>query len=115
MYDELRCHEVLDNYIADRILELCEQKNMTQYELSKRSGLTQSSISNLMNRGSMPQINTIDKLCKGFGITLSQFFAKGEYPDLTEEQQKVLDEWESLSYREKETVKTILSSIKQLR
>ena len=106
---------MVDNYIADRILELCEQKNMTQYELSKRSGLTQSSISNLMNRGSMPQINTIDKLCKGFGITLAQFFARGEHPDLTKEQQTVLDEWESLSQKEKEAIKIILGSIKQLR
>lgn len=104
------------NYIIKRIDELCKQKHMTQYELSKRAGMTQSSLSNLMNRGCMPQINTLEKICTGFGITLSQFFNReGGFPDLSEEQLEVLQEWETLSAKEKPVAKKMLKNIKELR
>lgn len=104
-----------ENYIVERILQLCEEKNMSQYEVAKRAGMTQSSMSNLMNRGSKPRVDTLEKICQGFGISLAQFFAPGKYPDLTEEQRNVLREWDTLSEKEKAAANTIWSSIKDLR
>ena len=87
-------------FVAERIKELCAKKNMSQYELAKRAGMTQSSISTLINEGNVPRITTLEKVCEGFGITLAQFFAlDDEYPDLSEEQIKVLDTWKRLSKR----------------
>lgn len=89
---------------------------MTQYELVKRAEMTQSSVSNLMSRGTVPTLGTLEKICKGFGITLAQFFAEeGEFPDLSEEQQEMLNAWETLSTKEKATLMKILESIKELR
>lgn len=45
------------------------------YALSKKTGISQSSLSNLMKRGSTPTFYTLDRICEGLGITLSQFFA----------------------------------------
>lgn len=105
-----------DNYIIDRIYQICESKNMTQYELAKRAGLTQSSLSNLMSQGCKPTIKTLEKICNGFGITLAQFFANDRtYPDLSGEQKKLLDEWESLSPREKQVALKMINNIKELR
>lgn len=89
---------------------------MSQYELSKRAGMTQSSISSLLNEGNVPKITTIEKVCKGFGITLAQFFSLDEnFPDLSEEQIEVLNTWEMLSAKEKEAIKKIVDSIMELR
>lgn len=78
--------------MAERIKDLCSKKNMSQYELAKRAGMTQSSVSTLLNKGNVPRITTLEKVCQGFGITLAQFFAEDEeYPDLSEEQLKVLN------------------------
>ena len=89
---------------------------MTQYELAKRAGMTQSSISNLMSRGTVPTLGTLEKICKGFGITLAQFFTEeGKFPDLSEEQQEMLNAWETLSTKEKAALMKILESIKELR
>lgn len=78
--------------------------------------MTQSSVSNLMSRGTVPTLGTLEKICKGFGITLAQFFAEeGEFPDLSEEQQEMLNAWETLSTKEKATLMKILESIKELR
>lgn len=89
---------------------------MSQYELAKRAEMTQSSISSLLNEGNVPKITTLEKVCKGFGITLAQFFSSDDnFPDLSEEQLEVLNTWEKLSAKEKEAVKKIVSSILELR
>ena len=67
------CWFLVGYYVAERIKELCVKKNMSQYELAKRAGMTQSSISTLLNEGNVPKITTLEKVCKGFGITLAQF------------------------------------------
>ncbi len=78
--------------------------------------MTQSSISTLLNEGNVPKITTLEKVCKGFGITLAQFFAADDkYPDLSEEQLKVLDTWEKLSVKEKEAIEKIVASIMDMR
>ena len=81
-----------EKYITNRIKELCDKKQMTMYALSKKTGISQSSLSNLMKKGSTPTFYTLDKICDGLGITLSQFFSddlKGL--DLSYEQKKVLE------------------------
>lgn len=102
--------------MAERIKELCAKKNMSQYELAKRAGMTQSSISTLLNEGNVPKITTLEKVCKGFGITIAQFFAVDEqFPDLSEEQRKVFNTWEKLSAKEKTAIEKIVSSILEMR
>ena len=39
-----------EKYIAERIKELCEKKDMTMYALAQKTGISQSSLSNIMNR-----------------------------------------------------------------
>ena len=89
---------------------------MSQYELAKRAGMTQSSISTLLNEGNVPKISTLEKICKGFGITLAQFFTLDDnYPDLSEEQLKVLNTWQKLSVKEKAAIEKIVGSILEMR
>lgn len=102
--------------MAERIKELCKKKNMSQYELAKKAGMTQSSISSLLNEGNIPKVSTLEKVCKGFGITLAQFFTIDDnIPDLSEEQLRVLNTWEKLSTKEKIAVEKIVGSILEMR
>lgn len=110
------CQYLIGNFVAKRIKDLCEKKNMSQYELAKRAGMTQSSVSTLLNKGNVPRITTLEKVCKGFGITLAQFFTEDEkYPNLSEEQLKVLNTWQKLSVKEKVAIEKIVSSIIDMR
>lgn len=89
---------------------------MSQYELSKRAGLTQSSISTLMSRGSEPKISTLKKICSGLGITLAQFFTMDDkFPDLSDAQLRILDMWETLSPKEQVAIEKIIYSIIEMR
>lgn len=101
-----------ENYVIDRIESLCEKRQMSRYRLSQKTGLAQSSISNLLNRKSIPTIPTLEKICEGLGITLSQFFAgDGETPDLTEEQKELLSAWDDLTEEKKNLVKAYMQGI----
>ena len=99
-----------ENYIIERIEALCEEKQMSRYRLAQKSGLAQSSISTLLNRKSVPTIQTIDKLWDGFGITLAQFFCSARV-DLTEEQQELLDTWDKMNEQEKMLVNAYIQGL----
>ena len=95
-----------ENYIIKRIEELCEKKHMSRYRLA------QSSISTLLNRKSVPTIQTLEKICNGLGITLSQFFAEDEKVlDLTKDQKELLKDWNSMDSRQQELVKAYIQGI----
>ncbi len=101
-----------ENYIIARIEQLCEKKKISRYRLAQKSGIAQSSISTLLNRKSVPTIQTLEKICEGFDITLSQFFAGDEeIPDLTADQKQLLSDWNEMDEHQKELVKAYIQGI----
>ena len=43
--------DVKKSEIAEEISRLCEERNITSYELAKRSGLQESSVRNMFQKG----------------------------------------------------------------
>ncbi len=96
---------LVEDFITDRLNELCSRKKISSYKLSKLTGIQQSTLSNLMTKKSLPNIITLSRICDGLGITLSQFFQEGDkLPDLSDEQKHVLDTWAELDESEKNLV-----------
>ena len=84
--------------ILAEITRLRLMRNWTEYELAQQSGLSQSTISTWYRKNQIPTVQTLDRVCKGFGITLSQFFAEdGDTLQLTREQRELLDNWAALT------------------
>lgn len=102
-----------ENYVISRIQELCKKRKMSKYKLAQVSGLEQSTISNLINRKSLPNLITLSKICDGFGITLSEFFTSDEIVNLSQEQKQVLDVWMSLTDEERTLVKAYIQGVKR--
>ena len=101
-----------ENFIIDRIEELCVAQKMSRYALSQNSGINQASLSTLFKKRTMPTVHTLERICSAFGITLSQFFAKdGEVLELTDDQKEVLELWMHMSEREKELVMAYMQGI----
>ncbi len=98
--------------ILNKITKLRLERNWTEYELAKHSGLTQSTISTWYRKNQIPTLPTLEKVCKGLGITLSQFFAEGEdLIGLTPEQQKMLDSWSALNEKQQEIIMELLQNM----
>ena len=66
----------LNEAISKRIRELCAERNMTQYALSLKSGVPQSTLSTIINC-TFPsmKVSIIYEICEGFEISIGEFFA----------------------------------------
>jgi transcriptional regulator with XRE-family HTH domain len=72
--------------IANRILQLCEERNMAINELANVSGVSPSTVYSILNEKSQnPGAVTLKKLCDGLGITLGTFFTTPEFDALEQE------------------------------
>lgn len=61
--------------VRERIAELCEEKHITINKLANISGITQSTLNNIMSgRNNSTTISTIQKICNGLEITVTDFF-----------------------------------------
>ena len=81
----------------ERLRQLLDERGWTEYRLAKNCGLSESTIANIYRRNTVPSITTLETICKGFGITLSQFFAEGEMVELTPELKELFDNWVNLT------------------
>lgn len=61
----------------------------------------------------MPSIETIEKICEAFGMTLSQFFAEGNLIEVDEELKELFDDWRSLTEEQKKAVKVMINTFKK--
>lgn len=94
--------------VLDRLHKLMEARNWTMYRLAKESGLTESTIANIYRRNAIPSIDTLEKICHGFGITLSQFFSDAEMVELTDELKEVFENWRTMTPEQKEAALTMM-------
>ncbi len=98
--------------ILKEISRLRLKRNWSEYELAKNAGITQSTISTWYRKKQIPSILTLEKVCHGFGITLSQFFAEDdEAVFLTEEEKEVLENWNSLTKKQRALFLELFKSI----
>jgi transcriptional regulator with XRE-family HTH domain len=56
--------------IADKLRALREQKDLSQGEIEKRTGLLRCYISRVENGHTVPAIETLEKLARALGIPL---------------------------------------------
>ncbi|MBQ3416215.1 MAG: helix-turn-helix domain-containing protein [Ruminococcus sp.] len=82
---------------TEKIKQLLAQRGWTAYRLSKNSGLAESTITNILKRNTVPSIPTLEAICKGFGITISQFFADGEMIEITPDISELIQYYTVLS------------------
>lgn len=94
-----------------RLRQLLKERGWTEYRLSKNCGLSESTLSNIYRRNTVPSIATLETICKGFGITMSQFFAEGEMVEMTPELKELFDSWVNLTPEQKDAVNRLLKSM----
>lgn len=72
--------------VKERILELCREHDISVNKLSSMSGVTQSTVNNIVSgRNHSATVSTIKKLCDGLGITIEDFFNSELFRGLEQE------------------------------
>lgn len=72
--------------VAERLIELCDKKQISINRLATLSAVPPSTIKNILyGKSNNPGIVTIKMLCDGLGITLGEFFSTEAFDSLEQE------------------------------
>jgi transcriptional regulator with XRE-family HTH domain len=66
--------------IAERLRALREQRNMSQGDIEKRTGLLRCYISRVENGHTIPAIETLEKMARAMEVPIYALFYDGEEP-----------------------------------
>ena len=72
--------------VRQRIIQLCQERDISINKLSSISGVTQSTVNNIVSgRNNSATVSTIKKLCDGLGITIEEFFTNERFRHIEQE------------------------------
>jgi transcriptional regulator with XRE-family HTH domain len=66
--------------ISDRLRSLREEKNLSQGDIEKRTGLLRCYVSRVENGHTVPAVETIEKFARALEVPIYQLFYDGEKP-----------------------------------
>lgn len=87
--------------VLERINALRKERGWSIYRLADEAMLTQSTLSNMFTRKTMPSLFTLNQICEAFGITMSEFFNDGIAVD---EETRLLSSFRKLDEKDRKTV-----------
>ena len=64
--------------VLDRLRKLQSDFGWSDYRIAKEAGLSPGTVSNVYKRNNIPNITTLEAICKAFNISLSQFFSDND-------------------------------------
>ena len=89
--------------ISQRITQLCKEREWSYYRLAKEAGFQQATLFPILHERNMPNLYTLNDICKAFNITLSDFFHCDLF-DTVNNSDNYIQLWEQLNNEEKEKV-----------
>ena len=72
--------------VAQRITQLCAERGLTVNALATLAGMPPTTIYSILNQKSLnPGVVSLQKLCDGLDITITEFFDDEVFSDLEQE------------------------------
>ena len=95
-----------EEYIPKRVKELCSKHKISKYRLAQLTDMSQTALGNIINKKSIPTVPTLERI--------AQFFAgEGMRPDLTDEQEELLEIWDDLNADERRILMNFVRTLKK--
>jgi transcriptional regulator with XRE-family HTH domain len=103
----------MENEVLTHIRELCNKRGWTIYRLAIESKIGHTTLGNLFKRNNVPTIPTLEKICDGLGISLSDFFLKDKNipPSMTDKHLMLIQRYNNLPRNDKELLEAYLSGL----
>lgn len=104
--------EYENEQVLTKIEELCAEREWSKYKLSKESNIKQSTITSIFIKRSMVSLPNLWKICKAFGMTISQFFnliEKEESADVKSDIPVAL--WKKLTRKQRNLVVAMIETM----
>lgn len=91
-----------------------DKRGWTIYRVAKEANIPWSTVRNMFKRNTEPSIATLECICQGMGMTLSEFFNEDDTSNsLSPRQQELLDDFALLSESDKRIVCDLTKSLSQ--
>lgn len=98
--------------ILERIRTLQNERGWTNYQLAQEAAMTQSTLTNMYSRKTLPSITTLLAICDAFKITPSQFFREDETTlILSDEEKFLISKYRLLSKKNKNIVNLLVNEL----
>lgn len=95
--------------VIERIEELRNARGISVNKLAEIAGISQSTLSSALKRNSLT-VETLEKICKGLGISTSAFFLTDEQKETVSAQEKILlDAFRKLPIEKKKALIALLA------
>lgn len=108
-------NNLIEDKVIERINELLAYNHWTPYKLAKESNIAYSSLNNLLKKKNCPTVPTLEKICVGFNISMSDFFNYEtnplRSPQFSEDEQTIINDYRTLNTREKELLTVYLNGL----
>ena len=77
---------IVGEALRKRIVELVDENDITINKLATISGITQSTLNNIVScRNNSATVSTVKRICDGLDITVREFFDSPLFDDLEQE------------------------------
>lgn len=74
--------------VLEKIRKLQGERDWTDYKLAQEADISQATLSAIFQRGTPPKVDTLQCICKAFGLTLAQFFLEDEQIEVLSDMEK---------------------------
>lgn len=98
--------------VLNRILVLRLERGWSEYRLSVEADIPQTTISSWFRKQICPTVPSIEKICKAYNITLSQFFSdEDKTVTLTDSQVALIKQFSKLTAEQQNALLQFLSAL----
>lgn len=101
-----------NKFIIDRLYYFLREKNMTINKLADLTGIRQSTLSNMINRESVPKVDMLYKICDALQISLVDFLNIPPYNENEESKKADANYLKNLKPNQIEKLKEFIEAIK---
>ena len=91
--------------ILDKIRKMQGERDWTDYKLAQKAEIPYGTLAAIFQRGTPPKVDTLQNICKAFGLTLAQFFLEDESVEvLSESEKEMLAAFRKLSPKQQQAL-----------
>lgn len=96
--------------ILGKIIKLQNERNWSNYELAQRAEIPPTTLAAILYRNNIPKVDTLQKICSAFGLSLAQFFLEDEEMEmLSETEKEMLHRFRRLSPKQQKALISVFT------
>ncbi|MEL7568369.1 MAG: helix-turn-helix transcriptional regulator [Eubacteriaceae bacterium] len=96
--------------ISEKLINLRNQQNVSQYKLAKLSGVSQAGLSDIELGKKQPTVHTLEKILQALNISWAEFFAE-DAPAMPPDIRRIMETVKKLTPNQREALQHFLETL----